>query len=97
MKHSIYNVFVSFAITFSVILIQVILIVTFSLFNSTATRWSHYHSFVYNCNAMPKTGSVHVCIHACVQNGGGGGGSETELERQAYGQTEKQIDMMTET
>ena len=67
MKHSIYNVFVSFAITFSVILIQVI--VTFSLFNSTAT-------IVQFCNAMPKTGSVHVCIHACVQNGGGGGGGE---------------------
>lgn len=100
MKHSIYNIFVLFAITFSVILIPVI--VTFSyLSNSTTTR----QTLSQLCNAMLKTGSVHVhvCMHAyihvckaCVV-AGWGGECETELERQACGQTEKQIDMMTET
>ena len=95
MKHSIYNVFVSFAITFSVVLIQVILIVivTFSLFNSTATRWSHYHSFVMQCLRLEVC--MYAYMHVCKT--GGGGECETELERQAYGQTEKLIDMMTET
>ena len=40
---------------------------------------------------------MYAYMHVCKTGVGGGGGSETELERQAYGQTEKQIDMMTET
>ena len=33
------------------------------------------------CNAMPKTRSVYVCIHACVQSGGGGGGGEGSVKQ----------------